>query len=496
MVLPPLHLRKSSKITCVFIGLLLAACGDSTTNDSEAENSEETSQAEVGEQDDAAEVDDSLPEETPTLDGFTLPTWATCRQMFLDETLDESSQEQCDDLYLSAPLERLYGIRFIMISHPSNEEQWLDERLSYMKSLFEPEGIQFATKSVEDFSDSVVSSVTGESMIRLGDAAEDIAQFLNIEMSDEDTVIGTLIETLRAQRVSEMRLNNMSPDLEIPDAAFWRILARADSEHITLVVTDAVSPGGGFGSKASPPPVDPSEPTAGIIYLYGGNNPNAPDNPMVMAHEMGHYFGLFHTFEQPDAAPGLERCAFDPEEREIQFSRDFSSIEPKDALLNYWNLEESPTEVYVGYNVSSQDLEDFEAYRKALTFFGTEHHFSYQGQGEPILSNAAYWEILESNDEVYVKNFIAGNSNNCDWSDNDGIIGCDIEGDFTPGTDPLLDGTVVFQNGSVGNLMSYISPSNAMGAVPHDTLHNDQYVVNRITSHSASHQALRNYALK
>ncbi len=50
---------------------------------------------------------------------------------------------------------------------------------------------------------------------------------------------------------------------------------------------------------------------------------------MVMAHEMGHYFVLFHTFEQPDAAPALERCAFDPEERAVQFSRDFSSIESK-----------------------------------------------------------------------------------------------------------------------------------------------------------------------
>lgn len=55
----------------------------------------------------------------------------------------------------------------------------------------------------------------------------------------------------------------MSPDLEIPDAAFWRILAQADPEHITLVITDAVSPGSGFSSKASPRPVDPSKPTAG-----------------------------------------------------------------------------------------------------------------------------------------------------------------------------------------------------------------------------------------
>lgn len=100
----------------------------------------------------------------------------------------------------------------------------------------------------------------------------------------------------------------------------------------------------------------------------------------------------------------------------------------------------------------------------------------------------SYWDLEDSPTEVYV--------DNCDWSDSDGIIGCEIEGYFMPGTDRLRDGTLVFQNGTVGNLVSYISPGKSMGTDPHDTLHNGQHIVNRMTSHSAPHQALRNYALK
>ena len=484
--------------------LLLGGCGATGDDDSQNESGDETSLEQSDEQEDGASNtgsdetsdNDVTSEETqPNLDDTSLPTWAMCRQIFLKDALDDDTKIICDDLYLEAPLERHYGIRFIMIRSQEDQDTWLYERMDYMQALFEPEGIRFSTKSVEDFSATVAPGATGETMIRVGDAAPDIAKFMGIALTDEETVVETLAETLQGLGVNEMRLRNLSPDSQMPDAIFWSILARSDPEHIVVIVTDDIIPGGGSGSKASPPPVDTTDPKAGIVFLNANSTGTGRDNPMVMAHEMGHYFGLIHTFHQPEGS-NIERCEFDAESRDLQFSNDFASIEPKDALLYHWNLQESPTEVYLPYNASDEDVGNFEAYRKALTFFGTEHHFSYQGDGETIPSNAEYWELMESSASVYVKNFIARGSNNCEMATDTGIIGCNIDGTFISGADPLLDGTVIFQNGTVGNLMSYISPENSMGAVPHDTLHHDQFVVTRITSHSASHQALRNYSLK
>jgi hypothetical protein len=483
------------------LALLLSGCGESEDGSDVPtdETSETNSGGEVSE--DLSDnpqntTDTEVEDSTPNLDDTSLPTWAMCRQMFLDATMDNDTETICDGLYLEAPLERLYGIRFIMIRTQEDQESWLDERMDYMQALFEPEGIRFSAKSIEDFSDTAVPGATGDTMIRVGDAAADIAKFIGVEFTDEETVVEALADTLRDLGVNEMRLRNLSPESQMPDAIFWSILARSDPEHIVLIVTDDIVPGGGSGSKASPPPVDTTDPKAGIVFLNGNSTGTGRDNPMVMAHEMGHYFGLFHTFHQPEGNSEIERCEFEPESREMQFGNDFSSIEPKDALLNYWDLQDSPTEVYLPYDASEEEVGNFEAYRKALTFFGTEHHFSYSGSGDAITSNGEYWDLMESNASVYVKNFIARGVNNCDWPSNSNIIGCEIEGEFILGTDPLLDGTVVFQNGTVGNLMSYISPENSMGADPHDTLHHDQFIVTRITSHSASHQALRNYSLK
>lgn len=158
MSLENLDPYKKSKITAVFRGFLWAACGESTIENPGSEDTNEVTQTDDNPQDAEANQGDEDTSETNTLGQSSLPTWAAYRQMFLDETLEHSPQVDCDDLYLSAPLDRLYGIHFIMISHPSNEEQWLDERLSYMKSLFEPERIQFATKYIEDFSDCATVS--------------------------------------------------------------------------------------------------------------------------------------------------------------------------------------------------------------------------------------------------------------------------------------------------------------------------------------------------
>ena len=113
-------------ITIAFAALILTACGDANIDGAAQDSTEEVSQAAGGDQVDETSLDEDLIDETHTLDEPSLPTWAACRQMSLDESLDSSTKTICDDLYLSAPLERLYGIRFIMISHPTNEEEWLD----------------------------------------------------------------------------------------------------------------------------------------------------------------------------------------------------------------------------------------------------------------------------------------------------------------------------------------------------------------------------------
>ena len=115
------------------LALLCAGCGESQTDSdastdesSESGSEDETTDNPSDDSEDTTNPDNGeIEESNPNLDDTSLPTWAMCRQMFLDATMDNDTETICDELYLEAPLERLYGIRFIMIRTQEDQEAWI-----------------------------------------------------------------------------------------------------------------------------------------------------------------------------------------------------------------------------------------------------------------------------------------------------------------------------------------------------------------------------------
>ena len=54
-----------------------------------------------------------------SLDDTSLPTWAMCEQILMGVILERESQSVCDEHCPTSPMERLDGIRFIMLQDMS-----------------------------------------------------------------------------------------------------------------------------------------------------------------------------------------------------------------------------------------------------------------------------------------------------------------------------------------------------------------------------------------
>jgi hypothetical protein len=120
-------------------------------------------------------------------------------------------------------------------------------------------------------------------------------------------------------------------------------------------------PGGGVLGFAVPPGVIPENHPWNAVVLHWGTLPNGPlvpyDLGATATHEVGHYFGLFHTFENGCTAPG-DSVADTPFEASpafgCQVGRDTCPQNGADPVRNY--MDYSDDRCFTGFSKGQRKL--------------------------------------------------------------------------------------------------------------------------------------------
>ena len=386
-------------------------------------------------------------------------TWVDCWMEHKEGNLNSSEQFFCDAYYSEAPTQRLYDLRWIFLDVAEDDvsEDWMEVQLNNLNAVFLPWGFQFQTNEVVIIADAVAESDDYYEEWTLREILPDLRAQLGLS-EDDEIALEELKSQLAERHVSQDELDNITLDEEYNTAGAFRLASRARSESITIVIRpglDAVGKSGG-----PPPEFQISRGSALELRstLLNGNGLT------TLPHEMGHYFGIGHThapnYNEAEADFGFEqrwtRMAHDGEAIRRVVGDDYS---------------QPFGEPYLSYNGSEQDLMNHQELM-GEAFIWPAWNFLYKGDQEKFNSLAEFVQSGELGETIYRTNFernygfedgksVEWYGFNCFWNNTVS------EGQCLFGEDPvtrlnhhhaLLQDSIFFENGTVSNLMSYITP--------------------------------------
>ena len=385
-------------------------------------------------------------------------TWADCWMNHKEDSLNSSEQSFCDAYYSEAPTHRLYDLRWIFLDVDEDDvsEDWMEVQLTNLNSVFLPWGFQFQTNEVVIIADAVAESDDYYEEWTLREILPDLRAQLGLS-EDEQMALDELKDELAARHVSQEELDNITLDEEYNTAAAFRLASRARSESITIVIR----PGLDASGKSGGPPPEFQISRGSVLELrstlLNGNSLT------TLPHEMGHFFGIGHThapdYNEAEADFGFEqrwtRMAHDGEAIRRVVGEDYS---------------QPFGEPYLAYDGSGQDLVEHQELM-GEAFVWPTWNFLYSGDQEKFNSLAEFVQAGEAGETIYRTNFernygfdgksVEWYGMNCFWNDSAS------EGQCLFGEDPvirlnnqhpLLQDSIFFENGTVSNLMSYITP--------------------------------------
>lgn len=383
--------------------------------------------------------------------------WADCWFGHKENSLTPTEEGDCASYYSEAPTGRLYDLRWVFLNVSAEDipDNWTDTQLANLNAVFGQWNFQFRNGEQIIIPNAVAESSDYYEEWTLREALPDMRAQLGLS-EDEATALAELKAQMAERYVSQEELDNITLDSTYNTGGMFRLASRARSEAITVVVRPNLDASG----KSGGPPPEFHISRGGAIEL----KTNQLNNPIgtTFPHEMGHYFGISHT-HAPDIDAAEADFGFDQ-----RWERMGSGGEALKAIIgDDWSGEFG--EPYLAYDESDQSLTEFQNLMTD-SFFWPLWEFLYSGDHEPFDNLSDFVQTGESGETVYrtnfERNYEQGVSNwggiNCVWNALSGEGGQCRYGDDPiirlNASHPLLENKIFFENGTVANLMSYITP--------------------------------------
>ena len=430
---------------------------------------------------------------TPPADGV-MPTWVDCHLASRDDEMTPDLQSACDAMHAEPPPQRLYGIRFVFLADVGDVMDWIEPRLAAANRIFEPAGVQFTTAAIIAIPDDEVEYLTGRQSLPLASRLQGLRGHLELPDAGLDVLLDDLQDRLLRSGADPEVVASLSGDSEFTDQLFMRLMARAHPEDIYVAI-GTVSERQGAGGQA-PPPFHPIVTLERSVVSVKESTKNT-----VMAHELGHYFGLKHPHSQSAGGANAHLFAFRRVEQSYRASETHELMEVIDEQFGA-GLDAPLGTPFVPYDATAAEIADFEALRFALMDTWVRWRVTHAGDLQPYDSYAQFIEAWRRGDAIALSNymFMEGQRtlNNCTWQADDGAFRCTYPERDAPltGEDPLLDGYVLFNEGTQANVMSYIRIQNRNAPPTNFGLFEEQFDVIKVSANAPQRLALRNYALE
>ena len=420
-------------------------------------------------------------------------TWVDCWAGNNAGDMNAENQTFCATNYADAPSNRLYGIRWVYLNVSADEvpADWTEVQINNLNAVFGKWNFQFATSEEIIIPDAVAESGDYYDEWTVQEFMPDLRAQLNLS-SDDATAFSELKEQLAARHVSQEHLDNLSLDDEYNTGLAFRIASRARSEDITVIVRPNLEAGGKSGG---PHAEFQSLLGAGIelnsVLLSNGNLVTLP-------HEMGHYFGVSHTHV----------ANYDEAEAEFDYDNLVGRMQfGGDAIRRVVGEDYSQPfgEPWPMFNGSSQDFDEFQQLlTEALVWPAWQ--MTYHGDHQNFDNLGQFMAMGEADEPIYRKNFKRnyefGNGHsdwygyNCLWDETLSAGQCQYDDPavFYSYDHLSMAESMWFENGTVSNLMSYITPpyedvSSRAG------LSSNQIDKMKFSANTPMRQLLRNYCL-
>jgi len=346
---------------------------------------------------------DAGPEEPPLID--PLPTWSDCRVNHFSGETNEDVSQACEALYRNEPDRRRYGIRWVFFNDVENPDDWTQDRIDVANDLFEETGVSFQTDAILNIPESIVDILNGRTRLSLRRRLADLIAHLDIEEGEEEAVINALKARLGSAGADPERVNNLSGNTSFTHSAFLSLMARAHSESIYLVVGDQPTAQSGVGGFSSPPIRRYEQLQRSFVALKTGHT-----RLTILAHELGHYFGLKHPHAR--SQEGDDSCRFNTQAVQTNYrARDSHSLWRVLAQSLGSGFDRLLPSVLPQFDDSSGDLMDDYAVRFALADTWVRRPFVMTNQFEPFDSFADYIAHWRSGGELLQRNFLRALAN-------------------------------------------------------------------------------------
>lgn len=382
--------------------------------------------------------------------------WADCWFGHKENSLSSTEDADCASYYSEAPTSRLYDLRWVFLNVSAEEipDDWTDTQLANLNAVFGQWNFQFQNGEQVIIPDAVAEANDYYDEWTLREALPDLRAQLGLS-EDEATALAELKAQLAERYVSQEELDNITLDSTYNTGGMFRLASRARSESITVIVRPNLDASGRSGG---PPPEFHISRGGGVeLRTSQMNSPIGSTFP----HEMGHYFGISHT-HAPDVDAAEADFGFD--QRWSRMDNDGDAL--KAVIGEDWSGEIG--EPYLAYDDSDESLTDFHELM-TQSFFWPTWEFLYSGEFEPFDNLSDFVQTGESGETVYRTNFGRNYEQgvsewggiNCIWNSISDIGQCRYREDpiiRLNSSHPLLENKIFFENGTVSNLMSYITP--------------------------------------
>jgi hypothetical protein len=473
--------------------LLDAALSDASSFDAPLEDTPvPDGDAADGASEDGGVLVDVNPEPVPQS-----PTWFECRKSMVSGVLTPDQADVCKNLHSADPGERHYGIRWVFIDEEVVPEDWIAPRLAVLNSLFSPALFTFSTESIVVIEGSGITDPGKETGLTFKGLSSDTAQHLGLAEDSPEEVLAALKTTLSSKGVSEPQLEALTLDGEVSAKEYVGTIARARPTEIHVIVSPLLN-GQSGGGLSSGPGTNPTSGRVSVVYHRSAESVAST----VLAHEMGHYFGLKHPHTKLQEKADSAEANFE----DIVKKSPFPVEDQIEALKEHLGpqLADQPLALYPAWNGSQKDvIQPFEAYRYGLSLIWLTKDYLYRGSEngpKGFESTAAFLEAGQKGDAMFYKNFgWSGNGDNCGWNEKQDMFVCSYG---TPnknvkGTNPLLDGSITLEEGQRVNVMSYIGKTvpNKEDLPDRVDFHPNALTVLKVHANTPVRLMLRNLAL-
>ena len=424
------------------------------------------------------------------------PTWWECRQAGFNQALTDQLKSVCNELHSNNPEQRKYGIRWVVLDDQMDVDAWVAERLSALNKYFEPAGFTFVTSSTMAVQNSTITDPGPDDKLSWDSLSSDLAQHLGSESTDTAKLVEELKAALSEVGVATNAINGLSVDKDLTAKAFIGTIARMRPTEIHVILTPMLN-GTKGGGLSSGPSANPTGPRSSVVYMRTANEVAS----MVIAHEMGHFFGLIHPHMQ------------ETEETVEALATIDTAIHPKghtaqEIILALGNslgedLDDAFDLKYPHWNSKSSVFKEFDQYRIGINEFWLGQDYFYRNlDGVPTGYDQLTKFVIDmqAGSPIFFKNFIApGQGNNCSWNGESKDFSCEI-GDPAmtfSASHPLVNDAILLDDGKRVNIMSYIAKTMGKQADPGNQVRftEKSLEVMKLHANTPTRLLLRNHAL-